>query len=106
MLENLDGRRMTSVPHREDFDPLLRRLGTPAALILRVSATHTIGGNSVTFVTNSHASSLPGSRTGYAALRQFAFAAIRVNPHGGMKHLPIDVRPDIDRRGHRFGLVR
>ena len=38
--------------------------------------------------------------------RPFAFAAIRVNPHGGMKHLPIDVRPDIDRRGHRFGLVR
>jgi hypothetical protein len=35
MLENLEGKRMMGVPHRDDFDALLGRLGTPTVNAIR-----------------------------------------------------------------------
>jgi len=35
MLETLDGKLVTSVPHRADFDDLIRRLGTKKADAIR-----------------------------------------------------------------------
>lgn len=44
MLEAIDGKRVTAVPHRADFDALIRRLGTATADAVRGYLDGVIGG--------------------------------------------------------------